>query len=140
MKKYLDKDFSTVRISKEMLNVNPHISNDAVRSQALDIAGWTQANLSDCYVIMQHEPSQEALNELYDFHMETSSPVAIIGGELSLMHHSIPLLAEKGIYSLVATTERVVEQTTPQEDGSVVTKRIFKHVALRCIGAPACNS
>lgn len=139
MKKYLDKDFSITSISKEMLNVNPRISNSAVRSQALDIAGWTQANLKDCYVVMQHEPSQEALNELYDFHMETCSSVAIIGGELSLMHHLIPLLAGKGIYSLIATTERIVGET-PQKDGSVVTKRIFKHVQLRCVGAPSLQS
>lgn len=139
MKKYLDQDFSVTSISKEMLNVNPRISNNAVRSQALDIAGWAQANLSDCYVIMQHEPSQETLNDLYDFHMETSSSVAIVGGELSLMTHLIPLLAERGIYSLIATTERVAEEV-PQKDGSVVTKRKFKYVQLRCVGAPELQS
>lgn len=138
MKKYLDKDFSISRIPKEMLNVNPHISSTAVRSQALDIAGWTNATRSDCLVIMQHEPSQETLNDLYDFHMETSSQVAIIGGELSLMTHLIPLLSERGIYSLIATTERVAEEV-PQEDGTTVTKRIFKYVQLRCVGAPKLN-
>lgn len=138
MKKYLDQDFSISRISNEMLNVNPHISSSAVRSQALDIAGWTNAANTDCFIIMQHQPSQETLNDLYDFHMETSSQVAIIGGELSLMTHLIPLLSERGIYSLIATTERVVEEI-PQEDGTVVSKRVFKYVQLRCIGAPKLN-
>jgi hypothetical protein len=135
MKKYLDKDFSVSRIPNEMLNVNPHISSTAVRSQALDIAGWTKVANTDCFVIMQHEPSQETLNDLYDFCMETCSQVAIIGGELSLMTHLIPLLSEQGIYSLIATTERVVEEI-PQEDGTTVTKRTFKYVQLRCVGGP----
>lgn len=138
MKKYLDKDFSITTISKEMLNVDPYISSTAVRGQALDIAGWTR-NPACCYVIMQHEPSQETLNDLYDFHMETSSSVAIIGGELSLMTHLIPLLAERGIYSLIATTERVAEEV-PQKDGSVVHMRTFKYVQLRCVGAPQLQS
>lgn len=135
MKKYLDQDFSVSRISGEMLNVNPHISSTAVRHQALDIMGWTKAANTDCFVIMQHQPSQETLNDLYDFHMETSSQVALLGGELSLMTHLIPLLSERGIYSLIATTERVVEEI-PQEDGSIVTKRTFKYVQLRCVGSP----
>ena len=71
--------------------------------------------------------------------METSSSVAIVGGELSLMTHLIPLLAERGIYSLIATTERVAEEV-PQKDGSVVTKRKFKYVQLRCVGAPELQS
>ena len=138
MKKYLDKDFSVSRIPNEMLNVNPRISSTAVRSQALDIAGWTKAANTDCLVIMQHEPNQQTLNDLYDFHMETSSQVAIVGGELSLMTHLIPLLSDRGIYSLIATTERVVQEVT-QEDGTTVTKRIFNYVQLRCVGAPKLN-
>ena len=118
--------------SSQKLNVRPTATAEQVNSQSLNIVGEIAANGNKINVVMAHQATDEQLKDLNTASEMYGKPVALLGGEFSLMVNIVKHLTARGFQCFTATTERRSVETI-NEDGSVTTTRVFSYVTLRPI-------
>ena len=135
-------DYQTV--PAELLNVKSFQTLQHLYSQARDILGHCEAYRSgfmnepgDVQVVeiincTQHQLGEDQLADLAEAANITGQTAVMVGGQLGLMTQVIPLLKKEGFAVYEAITARVAESVT-NPDGSVTTKRVFKHEGLRAL-------
>ena len=129
-------------IPAELLNVQSTQTLKHLHGQARDIVGYCfayqQGFLNEPGDLMavevinctQHILSEEQLADLAQAAKNTGRTAVMVGGQLGLMTQVIPLLKKEGFGVYEAITERKAVSVT-NDDGSVITRRIFKHEGLR---------
>ena len=116
--------------SREMLNVRPTATAEQVNAQALDIVGEITASGNNINVVMAHQPTSEQIKDLNTASELYGKPVALLGGEFSLMVRNAKHLTAHGFQCFTATTERKSVEVI-NEDGTTTKKSLFSYVTLR---------
>jgi len=118
--------------SPKMLNVQPTATAQQVNAQSLDIIGEIAAKGNNINVLMAHKPTDEQIKDLGTASEMYGKPVALLGGEFSLMVNNAKHLTARGFQCFTATTERKSVEVV-NEDGTTTKKSIFSYVTLRPI-------
>jgi hypothetical protein len=113
-----------------MLNVKPTATAQQVNAQSLDIVGEIAANGNNINIVMTHQPTAEQVRDLNTASEMHDKPVALLGGEFSLMVNNAKHLSSRGYQCFTATTERKSVEVV-NEDGTTTKKSIFSYVTLR---------
>ena len=116
--------------SREMLNVEPTATAQQVNAQALDIVGEVAANGNNINIVMAHQPTTEQIRDLNTASELYNKPVALLGGEFSLMVNNAKHLTARGFQCFTATTERKSVEVV-NEDGTTTKRSVFSYVTLR---------
>ena len=114
------------QVPANLLNVDVGANRADIIAQAQTIASAIVEAGDDINVCMMHTPLPEQLADLE----KISAPVVLVGGQMMLMHHLIPILLKEGYNVVEAVTKRVAVETT-LPDGSVTKRSIFKHERMR---------
>lgn len=115
---------------REMLNVQPTATAQQVNAQALDIIGEIAANGNNINVVMAHQPTDEQIEDLSTASEFYGKPVALLGGEFSLMVNNAKHLSSRGYQCFTATTKRNSVEVV-NEDGTTTKRSVFSYVTLR---------
>ena len=116
--------------SSQMLNVKPTATAQQVNAQSLDIVGEIVGNGNNVNIVMAHRPTDEQIKDLNTASELYKKPVALLGGEFSLMVNNAKHLSSRGYQCFTATTERKSIETI-NEDGTTTKRSIFSYVTLR---------
>jgi hypothetical protein len=114
------------QVDSKFLNVETTAERDDIVAQAETIASAIVEAGTEVNVCMMHTPLPEQLADLE----KVGAPVVLVGGQMMLMYHLIPLLLKKGYIVVEAVTQRVAVETA-LPDGSVVKKSVFKYERMR---------
>jgi hypothetical protein len=119
----------TKQVPSKLLNVSTEASFNDISAQAADVVGAIKD--ADVCIIMMHAPAPEQLADLQQLSATEGQPVALIGGQFTLMLHVRELLLNTHVVCEAVTDRVAVESTMP--DGSVVKKSVFKYCGLRVL-------
>ena len=121
---------SYFQTSSDKLNVRPTATAEQVNAQSLDIVGEIVGNGNNVNIIMAHQPTDEQLKDLNTASELYNKPVALLGGEFSLMVNNAKHLTARGFQCFTATTERRSVEVV-NEDGTTTKRSVFSYVTLR---------
>lgn len=119
------------KVDPALLNVTNDQDFSQIRGQAMDIAGWACA-MNTNVVVMQHNATEEQIADIEALSAAENKPVALIGGQFTLMLHVRGQLLAQGFLVVEAKTARVSEEIT-EPDGSVRKVSVFKYEGLRIL-------
>jgi len=119
----------TTQVPTSLLSVTTTATFQDIAAQAADVVRSIEG--ADVAIIMMHDPSPEQLADLNDLNAEANKPIALIGGQFTLMLHVRELLLNTHVV-VEAVTDRVSVDTT-MPNGSVVKKSVFKYCGLRVL-------
>ena len=115
------------QVPKPLLNVKSESTFRDLAEQAAEVVSSVEG--SDIAIVMMHQPTPDQMADLQD--LAEKGPVALIGGQFSLMLHVREQLLNS--HRVVeAITDRVAVETI-MPDGSVVKKSVFKYCGLRVL-------